>query len=370
MLSKIDFENFKCFNEESLELRNVTVLAGANASGKSSVIQALLLWNYTNEFIERYGGKAGDKSIDIDDVFDIQIGAPRALVSQNPVDQEEGDFSLCVWKDDADVPIKFIYDINKLYPLDLKIAKNAVTSKANMQYLNAERIGPRTMHSAKTRESIGTNGDNAPYLIEIADKTMRKISPTLCDLSDVSDKFSYHVEKWMSAILGALQIDIHTDYNKAITEMKIKNSLTDTAIVPTLTGFGISYVLPIVVAGLWASGDKDSVLLVENPEAHLHPAAQSNIGKFLALLADSGVQVIIETHSEHVIDGIRYQLACIGQTQKAIIHFMENQGTFIGVDTIHLSENGELTMWPKGFFDQKQHDLRDLLILRRKNAQR
>ena len=64
---------------------------------------------------------------------------------------------------------------------------------------------------------------------------------------------------------------LYTSYNKAITELWIKNPLVDTGIVPTLTGFGISYVLPIVVAGLWASSEPGSLLIIENPEAHLHP---------------------------------------------------------------------------------------------------
>lgn len=59
-------------------------------------------------------------------------------------------------------------------------------------------------------------------------------------------------------------------------------------------GFGLSYALPIVVGGLVAA--KDGLLIVENPEAHLHPQGQSNMGQFLAWLAGKGVQVIVETH--------------------------------------------------------------------------
>ncbi len=71
--------------------------------------------------------------------------------------------------------------------------------------------------------------------------------------------------------------------------------------LPTATGFGITYVLPIIVQALVASTLENSVLIVENPEAHLHPLSQSSLGKFLALVAWSGVQVLVETHSEHII---------------------------------------------------------------------
>src|SRR6202012_5567513 len=72
---------------------------------------------------------------------------------------------------------------------------------------------------------------------------------------------------------------------------------------PPNTGFGLSFVAGIIVAGLAAPGN--TVLMVENPEAHLHPKAQSLIGEFLARVAAGGTQVFVETHSEHVLNGMR-----------------------------------------------------------------
>ena len=72
---------------------------------------------------------------------------------------------------------------------------------------------------------------------------------------------------------------------------------------PIHTGFGLTQVLPIMVAAL--SANKDDLLLIENPEVHLHPAGQAAIGEFLAEVASAGVQVVIETHSDHVLNGIR-----------------------------------------------------------------
>jgi predicted ATPase len=165
----------------------------------------------------------------------------------------------------------------------------------------------------------------------------------------------------MSAILGNMKIDITTDNNKGFTETKIQNAVTDFGVNPTLTGFGIAYVLPIVAAGLLCSSNSNSILLVENPEAHLHPMAQSNIGKFLAILSECGVQVILETHSEHIVDGARVQLKNDKETNRMTINFFEIIKRKIAVETIKIKENGELTYWPKGFFNQKQTDLRELL---------
>ena len=108
------------------------------------------------------------------------------------------------------------------------------------------------------------------------------------------------------------------------------------------------------------------MFIVENPEAHLHPAGQSEIGRFLVRLAATGVQVVIETHSDHVFNGIR--LAVTGEgllaAKDVAIHFLgpdESEGT-----EISLGNTGALDVWPSGFFDRAEHDLAALSRIRRR----
>lgn len=366
MIDELSITNFKCFRNKKINFRRMTVLTGANASGKSSVIQALLLLHYSSEFIKNMGNQWEKESIDINQVFGFPVGAPNALVSQNPTDDDGFDFAFGLTEDDN--TYYFEYVVDKTSPLDLKIRKGQSTPNRSLQYLNAERMGPRMVNQAGKKNGIAFNGENAAYLMDIADKNNRGIAGVLADEEAVSQKFSYNVEKWMSAILGDMQLTFRTDYDKAITELWIKNSLTDTGVVPTLTGFGISYVLPIVVAGLWASIESRSLLVIENPEAHLHPYAQSNMGKFLALLSFCGVQTIVETHSEHIIDGARFQMAKLGAADDMLVNFMRQENSDIYTSSIKVTPTGELSMWPRGFFDQKQQDLRDIMMLRRKNV--
>ena len=366
MIKTMELINFKCFSHAELELRNLTILSGANATGKSSVIQALILANHTNWQGENRGGKWDLVPIDINSIFGFSIGAPNALRSQDPVD--EGDFAFAVSLQDEEGKVEYCYDIDMKFPLILRARGNKIRPIQSFQYVNAERVGPRVSTRAGNGEGISSDGENASYLIQVADESSREIAGDLKMGIGESHKFSYFVEQWMSAILGDVQLDIKTDYNKAITELLIKNKLVDHGVVPTLTGFGISYVLPIVVAGLWASGEKNAILILENPEAHLHPYAQSNMGKFLALLAVSGVQVIIETHSEHIIDGARYQMAYLNASDNMCVNFMEHEGRTINIKTISVNKYGELSIWPKGFFDQKQMDLREIMMLRRKDV--
>ena len=132
---------------------------------------------------------------------------------------------------------------------------------------------------------------------------------------------------------------------------------------PANVGFGLSYALPVIVAALTAS--PGTLFLVENPEAHLHPAGQSLIGQFLTRVAAAGVQVVVETHSDHVINGMRLAAARDGllPPSDAIIHFLADAGTR---HTIEIQGSGALTEWPPGFFDQSELDLGQLSRLRRR----
>lgn len=363
MIKSLLCRNFKCFDDKIIDFSKLTILAGANATGKSSVIQALLLTDYTGRMIESKGeGKVVNLSVN--EAIGVSVGNPKAVVTQNPIDIGPADFSLSI---KGTKEYSYEYGIEKQSPLYLKVLSAVGEGQMNLSYLNAERLGPRTLYEAGNTEKSMMHGENAAYLMEVSDMEGVKL-PSMIQLDEeISTKFSFQAERWMSEILGDMTIDVRTDYEKATTEMTVKNGLTEWGVVPTLTGFGISYILPVVVSGLRCSASPDSIFLVENPEAHLHPRAQSNMGQFLALLAMAGVQVIVETHSEHIIDGARYAVSAAGYSDSMRVNFFENKGDSIDIIPITVNTAGELSRWPEGFFDQKQRDLRKLLQLRRKN---
>lgn len=357
MIKVINLKNFKCFSENSLQLNELTILAGANAAGKSSIVQALLLaFSTINE---------KNDSVDASKAIGIAVGNPKALVSQNRIEIKDADFELEIQEDIGGVKIKYVID--KLSPLKLSFSCLDKEIKSRIFYLNAERCGPRISYPAGFDEKILSDGTNAAYLIDRADMQGRRIPEELTVNGQIS-KFSIHVEEWLNAILGDVNFCVTTDLVKSSTDIKYKNTLVDEGVLPTMTGFGISYILSIVTAALWCSSIENAVLIVENPEAHLHPLAQSRMGKFLELISFLGVQVIIETHSEHIIDGARVQAALLKATDKMKINFFANKHGKIEIQDITVDENGELADWPDGFFDQKSADLRDLFNIRRNNA--
>jgi predicted ATPase len=139
----------------------------------------------------------------------------------------------------------------------------------------------------------------------------------------------------------------------------------------TNMGFGVSYALPIIVQGLLTA--KGGILIVENPEAHLHPAGQSAMGRFLALCAADGVQVIVETHSDHVLNGIC--LAALEdkhplRREDVLIHsFLNEPQAGKQVLAIEIDKKGGFTQNPPGFFDQSAKDLQAILRARRPETQ-
>jgi len=106
------------------------------------------------------------------------------------------------------------------------------------------------------------------------------------------------------------------------------------------------------------------MLIVENPEAHLHPRAQSAIGEFLARVAAGGAQVVVETHSEHVLNGARRMVKQTVLTpEKLCLHYFANTKDVLEptVTTIPVSLTGDISTWPEGFFDQLDQDLSIIL---------
>ena len=116
-------------------------------------------------------------------------------------------------------------------------------------------------------------------------------------------------------------------------------------------GVGLTQLLPILVAGCIVS--HGGVLIIEQPELHLHPAVQTRLAEFLVAIVRAGTQVIVETHSEHLINGIRLAIAR-GEIEASMLSllFCERYGDTTEVTRIQLDGTGLIQRWPRGFFDE------------------
>ena len=147
---------------------------------------------------------------------------------------------------------------------------------------------------------------------------------------------------------------------------------------PQNVGFGISYVLPVLVALL--TSIPEDIVIIENPEAHLHPRGQAEMGNLIARAAAYGVQVFVETHSDHVINGIRVAVKKgIVKPEDVNIAFFERKGHdveaedgtkhkeyYAEVRNIKVDGNGSLSEYPEDFMDEWNNQLMRLMKPRKK----
>ena len=380
MLTRIKLENFKCFKELDLKCAPLTLLTGINGTGKSSVFQALLLLRQIKE-TQSYEAKA----LVLDGPW-ISLGEPEAILfrSDRPIRYQLD------WHDERDRyfhPFDVKFDMNpeqnRLESIDpdenLDLEEQLVEflwgthlSLLNEQfaYVNAERTGPRTSYpySSETTRSLdlGYGGELTwNYLYHnqwqiFSDKDIRRIGGGAQTLID-------EVNQWLHCICPGARIELdRIDVANLISaEFTFHSSggQAPRSYRPANVGFGLSYTLPVIVALLMPIG---SLCMIENPEAHLHPQGQTKMAELAARAAKAGMQVMVETHSDHFIDGIRIAVReGILSPDDVAIHYFERQGNESVVRSPVIDSDGRLSEWPAGFFDQHEMNAVRLLGPRR-----
>lgn len=175
------------------------------------------------------------------------------------------------------------------------------------------------------------------------------------------------VEAWLQDLVPGieLRVEVFPALSAAAVRLRRPGQTTEW-LRPQNIGFGVSYALPIILAGLVAQ--QGSMIIVENPEAHLHPQGQSLLAQFLAKVAASGVQVVIETHSDHFLNGLRLAAVSEGPfcADDLAIQFFSCAEGDVHVTRIHVTDRGGLSAAPAAFFDQAEKDLAAILKARRR----
>lgn len=370
MHKKLTIENFKCFSDKTeIRLGCINVCLGSNSVGKSSVLQSLIL---IRQIIEKsLKSNCDDKGrtvIQLNDEYGLQLGDSEHIKSSKDKDDilfsvDDIEFKLSSIENN---PLEMIAEVIKCNNLD-----NGLFAK-DFYYLNAERLGPRNFQliDSKVIYDCGVHGENTIHYLNVKGNNKVEASRRF-DLDDEKkvNTVSKQVEYWMDFIIPGISIRSDDLNDLRLSKIQFQQTSLDTEYLsPYNLGFGISYVLPIIVTGLTAN--KGSVFLIENPEAHLHPKGQSHIGYFLAMMAFSGIQVVIETHSEHVLNGIRIAALKNGINPENIsISFFSivSGGGYVkhNVKNLKLNERMDIEEWPEGFLDQEENDLRTLRELRR-----
>lgn len=374
MISQIDLSFFKCFEALSLPLAPLTLLTGANSSGKSSVLQSLVLLNQTmreHEWSKRL--LINGNLLKLGTVLDV-------------VDKVHGRFefsisvtvngSHCSWtfignRTDISFSIERIKignaliekpsELHYLLPLNNKDIDNKDVEFISdclpkLTYITAERIGPREFYPLEDQLEHPVVGRSGEYSVSLL--FLKKDDHVLqqLEIENIPPTLLHQVEARMQQFFPGCRLSIEQVPRINAVTIGFRTSEDTDFHRPINVGFGFSQVLPIVVAAL--SAKKDDVLLIENPEVHLHPAGQALMGDFLAQIAQSGVQVILETHSDHILNGVRRAVKSqrIGNENVAL-HFFSPRGSKQSqVISPQIDSTGNIDYWPDGFFDQFDKD--------------
>jgi predicted ATPase len=232
--------------------------------------------------------------------------------------------------------------------------------KYRFTFISADRIGPKDFYpKSNNHDDVAKNGENAVNIL--AKKQDSLVNDALYRGNNAQTLLDQTGE-WLSYIFDTPNISIELDQTNPFF-ISLRFNINYASFLPSNVGFGYSYVLPVIVAALLAEQSRQS-LIIENPEAHLHPRAQSRLTEFLAIVASCGVQIFIESHSEHILNGLRIATLKpeinIKNTDVSVLYF-DNRVT--QPIQIAIEPDGGINTWPDGFFDQNDKDYKILFGL-------
>lgn len=309
--------------------------------------------------------KSKNLSINLNGEY-LELGQMKDILHQEVFNE---DISISLYMQDIQYKVS-CNSSNSIINVDTKAPVEAVTNLFldDFQYICTDRIPPRITYQLSEsnikKNLIGFQGEyTAHYLAENRRKDLKIIE--LKHPDSVTNQLLENVSFWLREISTGIDVEakIYGELQQVnLTYSYIYGDKKSNDFTPLNVGFGITYVLPIIVAIL--KSKPDDLLIIENPESHLHPAGQSKIAELCALASSCGVQIIVETHSDHFLNGVRVATKKeILKSENSQIYFFrkDNDELETKIDQLNIDRNGKIDNWPNGFFDEWDNQLDKLL---------
>lgn len=366
MIKALQLQDFKCFEKlENIETRQITLLTGSNGRGKSSVFQSLLLT------AQSFRSGRNLETLKINGRF-VCLGTFEDILRK---DSQLKTIKMCFVTDDPDEnqieltwaaaeakpkcaelkSFKVRYNDGKTRELVSMLgADNDSTSQtvesvssnsavaalnhfSNFFYVSAERLGPINYSVQDDVNGIGIHGEQIVNVLH-----ERGLS------------FIKEVAENISMIMGGASINID-DVDKEFLKLTMDSKDGYNNFKPVNVGFGYSYILPVVVIPMIAPNN--AKIVIENPEAHLHPGAQSRLMDFIIAIAkEKGLQLFIETHSDHVVNALRIAIKNnkygMKESDSSIIHLYRETDGKLKSNSIYIDREGNLSDYPTDFMEE------------------
>lgn len=387
MLTQIQLQNFKCFDSLTLPLSPLTLLTGFNAAGKSTTLQSILLLTQAlrtssrttelplNGPLSRLGSPGeivNSDSGEGDVIFGIDDGQVGIEWTMQAEDRTKG-IAMQILKvginsDNKKTEYDSLKKLDMLLPHGVNTdAIQLVERLREVIFLSAVRMGtaevfPSPDESSPIYADVGVQGEFAPWWFQkLLDE---EIDKARCHPSDEAITLRRQFNAWASQLFPEAQGNAILIEKTNLVRLELRIGDIGDFCRPSNIGYGLTYAFPVIVAGLLAKPGQ--ILIVDSPEAHLHPMGQSQMGIFLAQVAAAGVQVIIETHSDHIINGLRVAVkdGKVKPEIAKVLYFnrvLDSAKILPRVTEIPIDKNGELGCYPKGFLDEWNEQLMKLI---------
>lgn len=359
MINSLTIKNIKTIKDSSpIEFSKLNVISGTNSSGKSTIIQSILLLSQRNNSDILNG-----PVISLGDITNIRnIDLQRTDIASIEASFDNHTISLEISDED-------IYCTSGKEFEDFSQMKD-------IAYLSADRIGVKDVYYKNIKSHIFDSQGNfaVDYLYRYGKQIQREsnLFKSLEELSSqdkfgiVLSKFDSRSEKktlqslvdyWLAELTGYhVHVNDVPDSNVIqILYSKINDNIGETTYFrPQHVGTGVTFILLQLIISIGAK--EDAVIIIENPEIHLHPKIQSKLFLFYTWIASTNRQIILETHSDHIFNSARYYKA---KGEEIKIFFLDNNEGFseTTVEEIKVGQYGVVLNDAPDLFNQFESDL-------------
>lgn len=368
MITQYTLHNFKNHDTTTIPMEALTILTGMNGTGKSSIIQSMMILRESmlNMMLPDKLYLKGNS---------FKVGKSNDILNGGTT--KEGDLLSMKIEDETKQTLLFEFSYPKGKSVDsMKATKNSSRTKVDdialetglfsddFQYISASRLGPSDSYNIDTdivdeQHQISHRmgqGEYAVYYLEhygnddIANQELAHE-----DSDDLSLK--HQVECWMNEISDGVKITTARNGDKVELKYGYARPGKPTQYHSAWnSGYGLSYVISILVAVL--SAKKGALIFIENPEAHIHPAGQSSLMHLIGLASKCGVQIVIESHSDHIINGALVMAKeTLGREHVRIIYFTRDDNLNSEPLVLEIEPHGRIINAPDGFCDQMELDM-------------
>lgn len=370
MINSIKLSSFKCFKKQAFDLSAINVFTGFNGRGKSSVFQSLLMLSQSvvkhNDLktLEVNGCYVKQDLFD-DIVFSGADGRRVQIEIGGSIDGVPHILQLSFAKNSATTGrlVGLVYDGQNFFEEAGDISNMKEASKQgflfnyptesnslfkDFSYLSANRLGPTLFEGKSELEIINPLGTAGQYRLNL-------LAGNEGLKTELSSVVSYIMDGGEIVLNGE-------DEDSPVLSFGFKSIGDNKNCFKAVNcGFGYSYILSVLLQVLSSNG---GALFLENPEAHLHPCAQSRLMSIICeTCLKRRTQLFVETHSEHILNAVRLMSvkkdSQLDNKDVSLYFFAKD----FSVIQLQMNEFGQINPWPLGFFDQQEEDLSSILSL-------